>query len=199
MELRLGAASINTTPLDWESNRQNIVAALAAAREAEVGVLCLPELCISGYGCEDAFFARGVQETSLELLMEILPATAGIVSVLGVPLQVDGDLYNCMAFVCDGKLEGFVAKQHLAGDGIHYEPRWFKPWAAGDVREIAVHSKPYPVGDLLMDCQGIKIGMEICRDAWVKDRPGNRLSIAPAWPPHSYRSRIATCTVLARW
>ena len=175
-KLRLGAASVNTTPLDWDTNRQNILAAISAAREAEVGVLCLPELCISGYGCEDAFFAGGVLRTSLELLAEIVPETGGLATVLGLPLQVDGQLYNTMALACDGKLIGLVAKQHLAGDGIHYEPRWFKAWPAGEVREIDLDGKPYPVGDLLFNCQGIQVGMEICHDAWVPNRTGAGLA-----------------------
>ena len=175
-KLRLAAASVNQTPLAWKTNRQNILAAMNAAREAEASVLCLPELCISGYGCEDAFFANGVQQTALELLAEIVPDTKGLVTTLGLPLLVEGTLYNVMALCCDGELLGFVGKQHLAGDGIHYEPRWFKPWASGDVREVAIHGKPYPVGDLLFDCGGVKIGMEICRDAWVVDRPGTRLA-----------------------
>ena len=179
-KLRLAAASVNQTPLAWETNHQNILAAMNVAREAGASVLCLPELCITGYGCEDAFFATGVQQTALDLLAEIVPETHGLITTLGLPLLVDGDLYNVMALCCDGKLLGFVGKQHLAGDGIHYEPRWFKPWPAGDVREIAVHGKPYPVGDLLFDCGGVKIGMEICRDAWVVDRPGARLAMRGA-------------------
>ena len=179
-KLRLASASVNQTPLAWETNRQNIVAAMNAAREAEASVLCLPELCISGYGCEDAFFANGVQQTALELLAEIVPDTKGLVTTLGLPLLVEGTLYNVMALCCDGELLGFVGKQHLAGDGIHYEPRWFKPWASGDVREVAIFGKPFPVGDLLFDCGGVKIGMEICRDAWVVDRPGARLAMRGA-------------------
>jgi len=175
-KLRLAAAGVNTTPLAWEINRQNLLAAMDAAREVEATVLCLPELCITGYGCEDAFFATGVQQTALELLAEIVPETHGLVTTLGLPLQVDNVLYNVMALCCDGKLLGFVGKQHLAGDGIHYEPRWFKPWPMGEVREVVADGKPYPVGDLLFDCGGVKIGMEICRDAWVADRPGVRLA-----------------------
>jgi len=35
------------------------------------------------------------------------------------------------------RLVGIVAKQHLAGDGIHYEPRWFKPWPAGITQQLS--------------------------------------------------------------
>ncbi len=175
-QLRLAAASLNQTPLAWDDNRQNILAAISAARDAEVGVLCLPELCISGYGCEDQFHSSGLHDTSLEILSEIIPHCSSLAVSLGLALPFDGAIFNTAALVCNGKLLGFVAKQELAGDGIHYEPRWFRPWPAGEVREITVAGRPYPIGDLLFNCGGVQIGMEICRDAWVPNRPGIRLA-----------------------
>ena len=175
-QLRLAAAALNQTPLAWDDNRQNILAAIRAAREAEVGVLCLPELCISGYGCEDQFLSTGLHETSQQVLGEIIPHCNSLAVSLGIAIPFDGAVFNTAALVCDGELLGFVTKQQLAGDGIHYEPRWFRPWPAGEVREISVAGRPYPIGDLLFDCGGVKIGMEICRDAWVPNRTGARLA-----------------------
>lgn len=178
--LRLAAAALNQTPLAWDDNRRNILAAIGAAREAEAGVLCLPELCISGYGCEDQFFSAGLHDMSVELLNEIVPHSKSLAVSLGLALSFDGAVFNAAALACNGKLLGFVAKQVLAGDGIHYEPRWFRPWPAGEVREITVAGRPYPIGDLLFDCDGVQIGMEICRDAWVSDRSGRRLAMRGA-------------------
>lgn len=175
-KLRLASAALNQTPLAWEQNHRNILAAMEAARDAEVAVLCLSELCISGYGCEDQFFSAGLHETSQEILSELIPHSKSLAVSLGLALPFDNGVFNVAALACDGELLGFVAKQVLAGDGIHYEPRWFQPWPAGDVREITVCGRPYPIGDLLFDCGGVKIGMEICRDAWVQDRPGRRLA-----------------------
>ncbi|HEY3393624.1 MAG TPA: NAD(+) synthase [Lacipirellulaceae bacterium] len=174
--IRLGAAALNQTPLDWDTNCRHIRAALDAARGAGVGILCLPELCITGYGCEDMFFAAGIQRRALEMLGELVPDTRNIVACLGLPVYHDGGVYNAAAVACDGKLLGLVAKQHLAGDGIHYEPRWFRRWPAGAVSSIEVGDKSFPIGDLLFDCGGVRIGLEICRDAWVADRTGARLA-----------------------
>src|SRR5688572_31414039 len=116
--MRLGAVALNQTPLDWDTNSRNIRAALDAARDAGVGILCLPELCITGYGCEDMFFSPGVQRTALAILQELLPNTKGLVVCLGLPVFRDGGVYNAAAVACDGRLLGLVAKQHLAGDGI---------------------------------------------------------------------------------
>ncbi len=174
--IRLGAAALNQTPMDWDGNCRNIRAALAAAREARVGILCLPELCISGYGCEDMFFSAGVQQRSLEMLEELVPETKGLVACLGLPVFFEGAAYNGAAVACDGALLGIVAKQHLAGDGIHYEPRWFRRWPASEVGTLAVGGKDVPIGDVLFECGGVRIGLEICRDAWVADRTGCSLA-----------------------
>ncbi len=174
--IRLGAAALNQTPMDWATNSRHIRAALDAARDAGVGILCLPELCITGYGCEDMFFASGVQRRAIDILCELVPDTHGIVVCIGLPVYHDGGVYNAAAVACDGRLLGLVVKQHLAGDGIHYEPRWFRRWAAGAVSTIKVADQEYPIGDLLFDCGGVRIGLEICRDAWVADRTGARLA-----------------------
>lgn len=175
--LKVAAAALNQTPLAWEANRRNIVSALRAARDAGVGVLCLPELCITGYGCEDAFLAPFVRETALELLGELLPETRGIVVSLGLPLQHAKAVFNTSALVADGKLLGFVAKRALAGDGIHYEPRWFKPWPAGTRARVTVRGEELPLGDYVFDVGGVRIGFEICEDAWMAKRPGAELSL----------------------
>ncbi|RIK72211.1 MAG: NAD(+) synthase [Planctomycetota bacterium] len=178
--LRLAAAAINQTPLDWTGNRDRILAAIHDARAADAAVLCLPELCISGYSCEDQFFSAGVQNESLRTLAEIAPATKAMAVAVGLPLMVNRGLYNAAALLCDGELLGFTLKQHLAGDGIHYEPRWFRKWPAGAVQRIDLAGRPIPVGDLLYNCGGVRIGVEICRDAWVADRPGARLAAGGA-------------------
>ena len=103
----------------WDTNARHLRAALAAAREAGVGILCLPELSITGYGCEDMYFSAGVQATALEMLEGFVPDTAGIVACFGLPVFCEGGVYNAAAVACDGKLLGLIAKQHLAGDGIH--------------------------------------------------------------------------------
>ncbi len=175
--VKLAAAVLNQTPLAWESNRANIVAAIDEARRQGASILCLPEMCISGYGCEDAFHSPALRKTAWQVLQEILPQTKGIVVSLGLPILFNNAQFNAACLVADGKVLGFVAKRYLAGDGIHYEPRWFKPWPSGKRAELRVDGKAYPLGDIHFDCGGVKIGFEICEDAWVADRPGSDLAL----------------------
>jgi NAD+ synthase (glutamine-hydrolysing) len=178
--LHLGAAVLNQTPLAWESNRANILAAIAQAKRQGVSLLCLPELCITGYGCEDAFFAANTREQAWKSLQSLLGETQGMIVAIGLPVMYQNALYNAAALVVDGKIAGLVAKQHLAGDGIHYEPRWFKPWPAGQQVSIEIDGQEYPLGDLLFDCDGVRIAFEICEDAWVANRPGARHALRGA-------------------
>lgn len=174
--LRLGAATLNQTPLDWEGNTARILEAIRLARQTDVHVLCLPELCITGYGCEDMFLAPHVWRTSWEMLQKIIPETDGMIVSVGLPLFVTNGVYNTACVLAHGRIAGFVAKQHLAGDGLHYEPRWFRAWPAETISEFHVDAHTWPIGDVIFDCDGVRIGFEICEDAWVAGRPGNRMA-----------------------
>ena len=118
--LKVAGAALNQTPLDWPGNRARVASAIAQAKSAGVQVLCLPELCLSGYGCEDAFHGEWVAEESLRSLKALLPETRGIAVAVGLPLIHRQNLYNTAALLVDGRLAGFFAKQVLAGYGVYY-------------------------------------------------------------------------------
>lgn len=175
-QIKVGAATLNQTPMDWDGNARRIRAAIKAARREGVSILCLPEMCISGYGCEDAFFSPGLQRTALDVLLELVPDTAGMIVSFGLPVFHRNGLFNAACLAVNGQIAGFVAKQNLAGEGIHYEPRWFKAWPEGGRGVVRVGGRDVPIGDLYFDCGGLRIGFEICEDAWSPHRPGVALS-----------------------
>ncbi|MGE3767478.1 MAG: NAD(+) synthase, partial [Kofleriaceae bacterium] len=159
--------------------------AIDHARAEGVSMLCLPELAITGYGCEDAFFMDGLQDLAFQQLDQLAQLTEGMVVAVGLPVYHEKALYNAAALLANGEIVGFVAKQFLAGDGIHYEPRWFKAWPAGEM-DLLERTGPdgtirrWPIGDLLFDIGDIRIGFEICEDAWVANRPGMDLALRGA-------------------
>jgi len=169
--IKAAAAALNQTPLAWEQNKANILGAVAQARHEGVSLLCLPELCITGYGCEDAFHSAGVSRMALRVLGEIVPETKGMIVAMGLPVLHGDALYNAVCLAVDGRIAGFAAKRFLAGEGLHYEPRWFKAWPEGKQSEIPIEGRTYPFGDVYFDCGEVKIGFEICEDAWVASRP----------------------------
>jgi NAD+ synthase (glutamine-hydrolysing) len=180
--IKVAVACVNQTPFAWEQNFAHLRMAIEHARAEGATMLCLPELAITGYGCEDAFFMDGLQDIAFAQLDALAPLTKGMVIAVGLPVYHEKALYNAAALLVDGKIAGFVAKQFLAGDGIHYEPRWFKAWPAGEVDVLERTDtdgsiRRYPIGDLVFDVGDVRIGFEICEDAWVANRPGTDLAL----------------------
>ncbi|MBA3538360.1 MAG: NAD(+) synthase, partial [Deltaproteobacteria bacterium] len=183
--IKVGVACVNQTPLAWDENFAHLRIAIEQARGEGVTLLCLPELAITGYGCEDAFHMDGLHNTAFAQLDALAPLTKGMVVAVGLPIYHEKALYNSAAILVDGAIVGFAAKQFLAGDGIHYEPRWFKPWPAGEIDVLERTdddgtSRRFPIGDLVFDVGDVRIGFEICEDAWVANRPGTELALRGA-------------------
>lgn len=175
--IKVAAGVLNQTPLDWRGNGERVRLALAEARSQGATVVCLPELCLTGYGCEDAFQAPGVASAAWRLLRELAPETKALVVSVGLPVRHQKSIFNIVAMLVDGRIAGLTGKRFLAGDGIHYEPRWFKPWPAGVVSALTDdEGNSVPCGDLIYEIGGVRIGFEICEDAWVGERPGIGLS-----------------------
>ncbi len=172
LPIKVATASLNQTPLDWAGNQARIEAAIREAKAQEVSLLVLPELCTTGYGCEDAFLGPDVANRAWAMLMAVVPQTAEMVVSVGMPVRRRGGLYNTACIVADGRIAGFAAKEHLAGEGLHYEPRWFKSWPNHQVVELERDGQSYPFGDVFFDFEGVRVGFEICEDAWVAQRRG---------------------------
>jgi len=116
--LKVAAASLNQLPMDWSGNFNNIEAALKYALKEGVELVCFPELCIPGYGCEDMFLAEFVWSRSLEQLKTLIPLTKNIVCTVGLPLRFQEKLFNSIAVISNGELLGFACKHVLAKEEV---------------------------------------------------------------------------------
>lgn len=174
---RIGGATVNQTPLDWAGNIHRLKEVLKQARKEQVDLLVLPELSVTGYGCEDLFLSHWLPEKAMNLLPELIQETAGLFTTFNLPVRHKGALYNCAAVVQNQKLLGIYAKQFMALDGVHYEPRWFQPWPIGEVETFSWGEIQCEIGDLTFELGPWHIGIEICEDAWRgAKRPAYRLA-----------------------
>lgn len=173
--LTIAGATLNQTPIHWASNKQNVLSAIAEAKEQKVDILCLPELCITGYGCEDLYLSKWIHERAFSELLEILPYCTDITVTIGLPILLEEKVYNCSVMIHNGNILGFYAKQKLANDGVHYEQRWFTSWPKEAESIITFNDVTYTIGDIIFEVADIKVGFEICEDAWITDRPACRL------------------------
>ncbi|MGI6524372.1 MAG: NAD(+) synthase [Bdellovibrionota bacterium] len=158
--IKIASAALNQTALDWDSNIQNIRSAIHAAQEKEVSLLCLPELCISGYSCEDAFFKPYIINEALAELSKIVEETTDLIVSLGLPLAFEERVFNAVCLLCNKKILGFVIKQNLLDVGYYQESRWFSSWQKGLIKKITIAGQEYPIGDISFNCNGISISVK---------------------------------------
>lgn len=156
----------------------------AAARGARLALL--PELCITAYSCGDLFFQPLLLEQAREALLRLAEtaAAADVAAVVGLPLAIDGRLYNCAALLAGGAVQGIVPKSFLPSTGEFYEERWFTPAADCTAQVIRLGGREVPVGtDLLFaagNFPGLVVGIEICEDLWAVVPPSSDLALAGA-------------------
>jgi NAD+ synthase (glutamine-hydrolysing) len=157
-----------------------------AAHERAVLAL-FPELGLSAYSCEDLFHQRALLDGALEALRLVLKAseTLNLITVVGLPLQVDGLLFNCAAIVLRGAILGLVPKSFLPNYREFYESRQFAPGAAAHSNTVDVlDQRDIPFGArLLFRCeqeQRFAFFVEICEDLWVPIPPSCTAALAGA-------------------
>lgn len=174
--VKIGGATVNQIPMDWANNTANIISVIGEAIQQNVKILCLPELCITGYGCEDMFLSDWLSAKAWEELLRIQAHCRNITVSVGLPVRINGITYNGACVISDQKILGITFKQNLARDGVHYEPRWFDPWLPNKIITLERNGETIQAGDLIYEVHGIRFGFEICEDAWRKtQRPGYRL------------------------
>ncbi|MCZ8344622.1 MAG: NAD(+) synthase [Leptospira sp.] len=170
-KLKISAVSINTTPLDTKGNFETIKSALLSPECSDSDIVLFPELSITGYGCEDAFFKAYLWDSALTSLEQIKNLTTEKLVLVGLPLFFDGFLYNCMAVLLDGKIRAFVPKMHLANTGVHYETRWFHSESKSQNKTILLNGNTIPFGNFIFQYKEYSFAIEICEDSWNHFKP----------------------------
>ena len=181
--VRVCAAVPRMKVADAHYNQQEILIQIDEAVSKGAEVICFPELCITGYTCADLFFLQQLQHNTLRALEEICEYTREkpIIVIVGAPLKVDNNLYNCAFVMTDGEVLGVVPKVNLPNTGEFYEKRWFTPGRNITLRTIDIFSGDVPFGpDLLFMTPRFSFGVELCEDLWSPLPPSTQLAIQGA-------------------
>tara|TARA_Y100000748_G_scaffold191322_1_gene160164 strand:+ start:263 stop:2107 length:1845 start_codon:yes stop_codon:yes gene_type:complete len=174
MKINLASSNLNQTPLSWDKNLRNIKNSIKLSIKKNVDILCLPELSITGYGCQDLFFNKWFIEKSDNLLVEISKICKSITVIVGLPIFYKNKLYNACCIIKNTEILGFFLKSNIPNDGVHYEKRWFSSWEFGKIEKIKFNNIEYPIGSIQLEYNNdITLGFEICRDSWDNERPAN--------------------------
>ncbi len=176
--LRVAAAAPSLRVADCAYNAEHILALMDRAEAEAVSVLVFPELCLTGYTCADLFHQVPLQKAALEVLLQVVSQGVSRFSglaVVGLPLAVEDQLFNCAAVFHEGEILGVVPKSFIPNYKEFYELRWFAPGAGVTGNSIELGNDSIPFGtDLLFEAdnvEGLLVGVEICEDLWVPIPP----------------------------
>ncbi len=169
-------------------NRQEIIKLYDSLAE-QADLVVTPELSLTGYTCADLFNNRNLLDRARRGLYDLTMYTKkygenGAVLVVGVPLEKEGELFNCAAVIHNGGLAAVVPKTYLPNYGEFYEKRWF---CAGerDAQELEIVCGMEKLqttfgNNVILEIgtdKRVCVGIEICEDAWAPISPGRLLAL----------------------
>ncbi len=149
-------------------------------------VVALPELGLSGYSCDDLFHQSPLLQACLQGLQRVCEGSAAwnVMWVVGMPLQVDEQLFNVAVVGCRGRLLGVVPKTYLPNHGEFYEARQFAPASQLSRLALGLLGQEVPVGSQILfehlQHPGLRLHVELCEDLWTPIPPSSLAALAGA-------------------
>lgn len=183
--IKVAAAIPSVKVADCSYNVQQIESLIAMAEGKGVEVIVFPELCITGYTCQDLFKQTLLLEQAETSVLMLLDFTRklDIISIVGVPVVVGDLLLNCAAVIQKGDLLGLVPKTYLPNYSEFYEKRWFassQDLQPSEIRFAGNKIVITPQPTLFRTCDGAMFGVEICEDVWAPVPPSCNLALSGA-------------------
>ncbi|MCI1966175.1 MAG: NAD(+) synthase [Oscillospiraceae bacterium] len=178
--IKIAAATPAIRVADCRYNLESVWALMKECEQRGVAAAAFPELCLTGYTCGDLFRGRTLISGAESALSELLTRSKqlNLLTLVGLPVAVGAELYNCAAVFCRGELLGIVPKENIPNYTEFYEARYFTP--GKDYDRVSLCGKEVPFGkNLLFSCRGVSgfvVGAEICEDLWVPCPPSVQLA-----------------------
>ena len=168
---------------DVSHNAAQIISTIRECCEA--GVIVFPELSVTGYTCADLFLSDLLLNEAEKALLQIAKATETIrvTAVVGIPIRFQNHLYNCGAVLSQGTVKALIPKSYLPNYLEFYECRWFASGKGLVGKTVRIGGGDVPFGtDVLAEDAGTGavLGVELCEDLWVPDKPSTHAALAGA-------------------
>lgn len=184
--VRVGAVVPKLKVADTEFNCNEIIKQIEVASNNKIQIAVFPELCVTGYTCQDLFEQDTLLEEAEKALNKILDYTNNldIICIIGMPIKAENQLFNTAVVIQKGKILGIVPKTFIPNYGEFYEKRWFASSKNANKKEIEILDQKVPFGiDLLFkdkEDKEICFGIEVCEDIWAVEPPSNKLALLGA-------------------
>lgn len=183
--ITVAAAIPSVKVADCDYNEKQLESLIAQAEGKGVEIIVFPELCITGYTCQDLFGQQLLLEEAEKAVLKLLDFTRSldIIAIVGLPVVCGDLLLNCAAVIQKGDLLGLIPKTYLPNYSEFYEKRWFASAQDLDDTDLPFAGKTMHVTaepTLFRTCEGVHFGVEICEDVWAPAPPSNHLALSGA-------------------
>ena len=183
--IRVAAATPEIQVADCDYNRKQVERMLKEAWEQKARMIVFPELCMTGYTCGDLFLQELLLAGCVDALEKLLEASRDmdIIGVVGMPLRVNGKLYNVGVVFKEGVIIGVVPKTFIPNYSEFYEARHFERGPKKPILITLAGQETWFGTHLLFACTnmpGLVIGGEICEDLWAPNPPSISHALAGA-------------------
>lgn len=172
---------------DTAFNAARTIELMAQASQEQAALVVFPELGLSAYSCDDLFHQQALLRGALDALQAVQRASCDLplITVVGLPLQVDHLLFNCAVVLQRGRILGVVPKTFLPNYREFYELRQFTPAASAMHDSISLCGQDHVLfGERLLfhatGESGFTFFVEICEDLWVPIPPSCYAALAGA-------------------
>lgn len=179
---RVATASPEVVLGDVATNVVTTLKAYEEAGKAQVELLVLPELSITGYSTADLFQNSHVLEETEKGLIALARATTdGPALLVGAPIRHQGRLYNCAVMLANGRIRGIIPKVRLANYREFYEKRWFSTGRNIMDEAVEIGERQIPFGvNIMFNINNTLVGAEICEDMFAATSPATTTALAGA-------------------
>ncbi len=184
--VRVGAMVNKLSLANPIKNAEEIIKQIKEAVKLNTSIVTTPELSLTGYTCGDLFLQDQLLEDSKKALQKVLGETKelDIISILGMPIKQDNQLFNCAVVIQKGKILGIVPKTYIPNYQEFYEARWFSSSKDLKNNEIEILGQNVPITTNLLfqdkTLTDITFGIDICEDLWTVTPPSNNHTLAGA-------------------
>ena len=181
--VKVAAAVPSVRVADCQYNVEQIESLAIQAEGKGIEIICMPELSLTAYTCQDLFQQQLLLDEAEMALIHMMNTTRSlnIITIVGLPVPYRGALLNCAAVVQRGKILGLVPKTFLPNYKEFYEKRWFQSGADVPEGQVLICGQQVRVSrNLLFRTPSCCFGIEICEDVWAPVPPSSTLTLQGA-------------------
>ena len=184
LKVAVSTPELSVADCEWNKNQMVKKAEEMAAKGA--ALVAFPEFSLTGYTCGDLFLQDSLVRGAENALASYRGETEklDLVSIVGLPIDHKGRLYNVAAVLCRGQILGLVPKTHIPNYSEFYEARQFSCGPKEVIEHCFSWGETVPFGSRLLFRHDLysnfTFGIEICEDLWTPAPPSAELAMAGA-------------------